>query len=96
MDRFDRRVVVLAPGETRAYDAADWRDALVVVEHGAVDVDDDAGRRVRFAAGGILTLEGVAARALRNPGRDPAVLRLVSRRLRAVSRPRPPGPAAPP
>ena len=32
MDRFDRRVVVLPPGRTRAYDPGEWRDALVVVE----------------------------------------------------------------
>jgi hypothetical protein len=31
-----------------------------------------------------MTLDGVAARALRNAGPDAAVLRVVSRRLRAV------------
>ena len=51
MDRFDRRVVVVAPGEARAYVPGEWRDALVVVEHGAVEVEDDAGGRVRFGAG---------------------------------------------
>ena len=43
MDRFDRRVVVVAPGEARAYVPGEWRDALVVVEHGAVDWDEVAG-----------------------------------------------------
>lgn len=85
MDRFDRRVVVVAPGETRGCDAPEWRDALVVVEHGAVEVQDAAGRSVRFAAGGVVALDGVAARALRSAGAGPAVLRLVSRRVRAVS-----------
>ena len=84
MDRFDRRVVVVPPGEARAYDPGDWRDALRVVEAGAVEVEDDAGGRVRFRAGGVVTLDGVAARALRNAGPDAAVLRVVSRRLRAV------------
>jgi len=84
MDRFDRRVVVVAPGEARAYVPGEWRDALVVVEHGAVEVEDDAGGRVRFGAGGVLTLDGVAGRALHNAGPDAAVLRVVARRLRAV------------
>jgi len=85
MDRFDRRVVVLPPGRARAYDPGEWRDALVVVEAGAFDVEDDAGVRVRFRAGGVITLDRVAGRALHNAGPDAAVLRVVSRRLRAVS-----------
>jgi len=84
MDRFDRRVVVLPPGRARAYDPGEWRDALVVVEAGAVEVEDDAGGRVRFGAGGVMTLDGVAVRALHNAGPGAAVLRVVSRRLRAV------------
>jgi len=85
MDRFDRRIVVVPPGAARAYDPGEWGDALVVVEHGAVEVEDDAGGRVRFGAGGVMTLDGVAGRALHNAGPDAAVLRVVSRRLRAVS-----------
>jgi hypothetical protein len=85
MSRFDRRVVVLGPGEARACDPGEWRDALVVVEDGAVEVEDDAGGRVRFGPGAVVTLDGVAARALHNAGPGRAVLRVVSRRLRAVS-----------
>jgi len=84
MDRFDRRVVVVRPGHARAYDPGEWRDALVIVEAGAVEVEDDTGGRVRFRAGGVVTLAGVAGRALHNAGPDTAVLRVVSRRLRAV------------
>ena len=85
MVRFDRRVVVVPPGAARAYDPGEWRDAVVLIEHGAVEVEDDAGGRVRFGAGGVMTLDGVAGRALHNAGPDAAVLRVVSRRLRAVS-----------
>ena len=62
------------------------RDAELarLLEHGAVEVEDDAGGRVRFGAGGVLTLDGVAGRALHNAGPDAAVLRVVARRLRAV------------
>ena len=84
MDRFDRRVVVVPPGAARAYDPGEWRDAVVLIEHGAVEVEDDAGGRVRFGAGGVMTLDGVAGRALHNAGPDAAVLRVVARRLRAV------------
>jgi hypothetical protein len=85
MDRFDRRVVVLGSGEARPHDPDEWRDALVVVEHGAVEVEDDAGGRTRFGPGAVVTLDRVAAVSLRNPGPDAAVLRVVARRLRAVS-----------
>jgi len=84
MDRFDRRVVVVPPGEACAYDPGEWRDALVLVEHGAVEVEVGAGGRVRFGAGGVMTLDGVAVRALHDAGPGAAVLRVVSRRLRAV------------
>jgi hypothetical protein len=85
MDRFDRRVVVVRPGEARAYDPAEWRDALVVVEHGEVEVEDAAGARVRFGPGAVVALDRVAARTLHSRGPGAVVLRVVSRRLRAVS-----------
>jgi len=85
MDRFDRRVVVVRPGEARAYDPGEWRDALVVVEYGAVEAEDEAGGRTRFGPGAVVTLDRVAAVALHNAGPDAAVLRVVARRLRAVS-----------
>lgn len=70
---FRRRVVTIAPGRARLYDAAEWRDALVVVEQGEVHIECRAGRFRPFAQG-VLCLTGLALRALHNRGPQPAVL----------------------
>ena len=36
---FRRRTVVVEPGGHRPYDHAEWRDELVVVEHGRLDLE---------------------------------------------------------
>jgi hypothetical protein len=71
---FRRRVVTIAPGRARLYDAAEWRDALVVVEQGEVHIACRAGRFRPFAQGAVLWLTGLALRALHNRGPQPAVL----------------------
>jgi hypothetical protein len=71
---FRRRVVTIAPGRARLYDAAEWRDALVVVEQGEVHIECRAGRFRPFAQGAVLCLTGLALRALHNRGPQPAVL----------------------
>ena len=76
---FDVRVVAVAPGGERAYDEAEWRDALVVVEQGAIDLLGVSGARCSFARGDILWLAGVPLRALYNPGDEPAVLLALAR-----------------
>ena len=79
--RFERRVVTLAAGEQRPYDEAEWDDALVIVEGGAVELEGLTGRRFRFERGDILWLAGVPLRALHNSGPVPAVL-VALRRVR--------------
>ena len=76
---FRRRVTVLAPGETRPYDEEDWRDALVVVRRGEVELECLAGGRRAFRAGDVLFLVGLSLRALHNRGAEPVVLVAVSR-----------------
>ncbi len=77
---FDKRVVTLEPGDSRAYRAAEWRDAIVTVEGGQVQlVCADGGHRL-FGAGAVLWLAGLGLVALHNPGAVPAVLVAVSRR----------------
>jgi hypothetical protein len=73
------RVVVVAPGRGRAYDAAEWRDALVLVERGRIELWGPAGGRLGFGAGEVLWLDGLTLERLHNPGREPAVLVAVSR-----------------
>ena len=80
-----RRLFVIAPGDRRAYDRAEWRGAIVVVEHGEIDLECTesecpTGGRHRFTRGDVLWLDGLALRGLYNPGREPAVLAAVARR----------------
>jgi hypothetical protein len=77
------RVVVVAPSDRLAYDEADWRDAIVVVEAGAIDLECLGGSRQRIVRGDLLWLSGLTLRALHNPGPEPAVLAAVSRRPEA-------------
>jgi hypothetical protein len=71
-------VVALAPGRARPYDEAEWRDALVVVEHGEIELECSSGSRRRFGSGAVLCLNGLPLRALHNGGLGPAVLSAVS------------------
>jgi hypothetical protein len=77
---FHVRAVTVAPGDERAYDPAEWGDALVVVERGEIELEGASGTRVRFCCGDVLWLSGLPLRALRNCGREPAVLVAVARR----------------
>lgn len=81
--RFRLFEVTLAPGGSRAYDEAEWSDALVVVERGEIELECAAGVRKRFPGGAVMWLEGIGLRTLHNPGSEPTVLVAVSRRLRA-------------
>jgi hypothetical protein len=77
---FQLRVATIAPGRQRASRADEWRDALVVVERGQVEVECLGGSRHRFGCGDLLCLSGLPLRALHNPGSEPAVLVAVTRR----------------
>jgi quercetin dioxygenase-like cupin family protein len=77
---FVRREVTVAPGAEHPYDPAEWRDALVVVERGEIELECGAGHLARFRTGDILWLTGLPLRVLRNDGPEPAVLVAVSRR----------------
>ena len=76
---FALRIVALEPGDERAYVEAEWRDALVMVGRGEIELRGAGGSRRRFARGDLLWLDGVPLRALHNPGGEPAVLLAFSR-----------------
>jgi hypothetical protein len=78
---FELRVVTLAPGRARRYAEAEWRDALVVVECGEIELETVDHARCRFARGDMLWLTGLPLRAVHNRGREPARLVAVSRDL---------------
>lgn len=77
---FERRVVVLRPGDTRGYEAAEWRGAMVVVEHGEMELECLDGSRYCFGRGDVLWLDRLPLRALHNRGHESAVLVAVWRR----------------
>ena len=76
---FERRVITVAPGTSRAFGAADWSDALVVLESGEVDLESLTGCHERLQPGAIFWLAGLPLRCLHNTGGSPAVLVAVSR-----------------
>ena len=85
---FELELVSVEPGATRPYRDADWWDALVVVEHGQVELECVRGGRRRFDAGAVLWLAGLPLVALHNPGPEPALLAAVSRtKSRAMNPP---------
>ena len=76
-----RRVVTIAVGDILAYRAADWRDALVVIERGQIELEHRGGQRSHFGRGDIIWLYGLPVRLLHNPGADVAVLIAISRQV---------------
>lgn len=78
-DGFSRRVVTIAPGDRRPYVDEDWRDALVMIAHGAVDLECTRGGRRRFEQGAMMCLEGLGLVALFNPGPDDLVIVTITR-----------------
>jgi hypothetical protein len=78
--QFELRTVVVASGGERVFDEAEWRDALVVVERGEVELECQDNTRWRFERGDVLWLMGLSVRTIRNLAREPAVLIAVSRR----------------
>jgi hypothetical protein len=77
---FILRAVAVAPGCERAYDEAEWRDAIVSVTCGEIELESLSGSRYRFRSGDVLWLAGLPLRALHNSGVEPALLLAVSRR----------------
>jgi hypothetical protein len=71
---FEVRRVAVAPVGTRAYDAAEWGDALVVLERGQIELEGVGGGRRTFERGAVLWLVGLRLRALHNHGPEPAVM----------------------
>ena len=76
---FELRVIAVPPGGRRAFDEAEWRDSIVVVERGEIELECLGGSRGRFGRGDVLWLTGLPICALDNRGGEPAVLVAVSR-----------------
>jgi hypothetical protein len=78
--QFELRTYYLASRSGRAYDCADWRGALVVVEYGQVELCGLAGTRTRLARGDVAWLADLPLESLYNPGPTITLLAAVWRR----------------
>ena len=81
------RVVVIPPGCTHAFDPGHWRATLIVVEHGAIELELHGERRVRWSQGYVGTFSGLPLRALYNGGDRTALITGLSRCQRAHANP---------
>jgi hypothetical protein len=82
---FTRSVVTIDVGGSLSCGSATWRDALVIVARGAIDVETSDGTRMRFLAGAVLTVADLPLSRLHNGGTEAA-------ELVTVRRSHPPGP----
>jgi len=80
--RFKVRHLTIAGGRDLAFDEAEWRDAIVVVERGSLDIECLGGNRSTFATGAVLCLDRLSLRTLHNAGKVPVVLFAVTRGIR--------------
>jgi quercetin dioxygenase-like cupin family protein len=76
---FECRAVTVEAGGDRIYHHAEWRDALVLVACGEVELEWRDGRRCRLAKGEILWLAGLPLRRIHNDGAETAQLVAISR-----------------
>ena len=77
---FRKRVVDFAPDEELPIDAGTWRDAIVFLQTGEVELECNAGECRRFKAGAVLCLVPPVS-VVRNCGGDRAQLIAISRRM---------------
>jgi hypothetical protein len=77
---FELLAVTLPPGARRDFRELEWRDAIVVVERGAIELECTRGGVRRFGRGAVLALDGLPLAAVRNAGEEPVLLIAVSRR----------------
>jgi hypothetical protein len=75
----DIRTVALEPGGTLLYDEEEWRDALVKVESGEIELQMTCGRSCFFQRGDLLWFQGLPLASLHNRGEEPAVLLAAAR-----------------
>lgn len=73
-------MVSIAVGDARPCDEEEWRDALVMITAGDIEIECDRGGRRRFEQGSILWLVGLDVRLLHNVSDVPVALTAIRRR----------------
>jgi hypothetical protein len=53
---FCARAITIAPGDVRLYEATEWRDAIVSVERGELELECMSGTCQRFERGSLVWL----------------------------------------
>jgi hypothetical protein len=76
---FEIRSFVIPAGCEQSYQAQDWANALVVVEHGELEIECARGSQAAFTAGAVLCFRTVQVRWLRNRLSEPVVLTALTR-----------------
>ncbi|HEX6350358.1 MAG TPA: hypothetical protein VF160_13330 [Candidatus Dormibacteraeota bacterium] len=71
--------MVVPPGCERICNPDEWRDTLVVIGSGAIELETEHGVRRRFERPALLTLRGRRFKRLVNSGGRPATLMVISR-----------------
>jgi hypothetical protein len=74
------RLVTIPAGTSLDVDEAAWRDAIVVLEAGALEVECVHGGRRSFDVGATMWLAGLDLKTLHSTGAEAVVLTAVSRR----------------
>ena len=77
---FDLRVVEIAPFAEFDHALVNWRDAIVFIRSGVIDVVCANGGYARFYCGDMLCLAPLSLRVVRNASAKTARLLLVARR----------------
>ena len=83
---FERWRMVVPPGTDRPTSADQWAEALVIVEHGTIEVVCRDGARQTFPKGSLLCLSWLTVECLRNSGPGDAVIAAVRRSPRTDRR----------
>ena len=79
-----RRSLVIPPGGVHAYRPSDWKEAIVMVKRGAIELECPGQPARPFRRGDLLWLGGLAPGAIRNRGPGTAVLVAVSKQPRSL------------
>ena len=77
---FVKSTVMVEPGRALPYDPDQWRDAIVFVTAGQIEIECEQGLVERFGRGDILCFACLRLRAVRSTGSMPARLLAISRR----------------
>jgi hypothetical protein len=78
-DGYSRRVLRVAPGFELSPEPECFRDAIVVVEGGELELECGSGSRRRFGPGSLIAIAPFSIAHLRSVGADTLVLVAVSR-----------------